>query len=118
MKRDDDLIRQLLFEFEADDDWIVLSHGDLISASPEDRRRHYHMLLLADAGLLAILDDAVFRLTANGHDFLDAIRSDTAWNTAKEGARTIGGATLGLMRDIALAYLRKEAATRLGIALN
>ena len=39
------------------------------------------------------------------------------WNKTKDGAAEIGGATLVMMKDMAVAYLRKEAAERLGIPL-
>jgi hypothetical protein len=50
VKRDNDFIRELLFEMEALDEWcLVIS---LTSSSDEhDIKRHYHARLLCDAGL-------------------------------------------------------------------
>lgn len=118
MKRDDDLIRQLLFEFEADDDWLILVPGETNDSSEEDRKKRYHMLLLEDEGMLSFVQRSSMRMTSRGHDMLDAIRSDTIWQKAKDGATSIGGATLGMLKDLAVAYLKKEANERLGIILG
>jgi hypothetical protein len=118
VKRDDDLIRQLLFEFEADDDWLILMPGDTNDSSEEDRKKRYYMLLLADEGMLAFVQRSSMRMTSQGHDMLDAIRSDTIWKRAKDGAASVGGVTLGMLKDLAVAYLKKEASERLGITLS
>ncbi|WP_263626499.1 DUF2513 domain-containing protein [Xinfangfangia pollutisoli] len=57
-------------------------------------------------------------MTAKGHDFLDAIRNDTVWNKAKSGAAAVGGMTLGMLKDLAVAYLKQETAAKLGISLG
>lgn len=59
----------------------------------------------------------VFRMTNQGHDFLAAVRSDTIWSKTKAGAGMLGGVTLGIMRDIALEYLKQEAKKVIGIDL-
>ena len=63
------------------------------------------------------VSDSGYRMTNAGHDYLDAIRSDTIWKKTKDGAAELGGVTLGMMRDIAIGYLKQEAATKLGISL-
>lgn len=118
MKRDDDLIRQLLLDFEAADDWLILVPGTTMSSSPDERKRRYHMMLLGDEGMLAPVGNSTMRMTAKGHDMVEAIRSDTIWKKAKEGAASVGGVTLGMLKDIAVAYLKKEAADRLGISFG
>jgi len=54
----------------------------------------YHVALLIEAGLvrgdvtdgpnLQPMAGCIFRLTWSGHEFLDAARSDTIWNTVRE----------------------------------
>ncbi len=116
MKRDDDLLRNMLFEFEAEDDFLILK-PTFLNMSQADRIEIGHMNLLCDAGLVVELNDGVFRLTNSGHDYLDAVRSETIWNKTKSGAAEVGGMTLGMMKDLAVADIKQEAAEKLGIAL-
>ena len=89
MKRDYDLIRQLLLEVAGDSD------VDL-SGFTEDQVK-YHRELLIEAGLAEgtikrssrsyteIPDLALInKLTWEGHEFLDQARKATVWNRAKE----------------------------------
>ena len=117
MKRDDDLIRALLLEYEAKDDWVLVMPGETHSSSEEARRERYHVLLMSDVGFVTDVGRGTFRLTAQGHDFIDAIRSDDIWQKTKIGASVIGGATLGILKDLAVAYLKQSAAEKLGINL-
>lgn len=96
MKRDLELIREILFRLEqkpADKDW--LADADF----PKDSREAvaYHVELLEEAGLVeAAIRPAtgiyfrVERLTWEGHDFLDAVRNDTVWARTKETLRSKG----------------------------
>ncbi|SOC17033.1 uncharacterized protein DUF2513 [Rhodobacter sp. JA431] len=52
-----------------------------------------------------------------GHDYLDAIRDEGIWQKTKEGAAKMGGVTLGIMKDIAVVYMKEAAAEKLGITL-
>jgi len=114
MKRKDDLLRDMLFEFEADDGG-VLSFQTSLSMSQEETERNHHVLLLADAGLVTQVSDSSFRLTNMGHDYLEAIRSDSVWLKTKQGAAEVGGMTLGMMKDLAIAYVKQEASEKLGV---
>ncbi|RJL03325.1 DUF2513 domain-containing protein [Paracoccus aestuarii] len=116
MKRDDDLIRDLLFEAEAADQprLLVSTH---LSSPLEERRRHEHALLLCDAGFFQEISKDVFRITNQGHDYLAAIRDDGVWQKTKEAASTAGGVGLGVMKDIAVAYVKEELSARLGLPL-
>ena len=116
MKRDDDFIRALLFEAEASDKPFLLAPL-MMSPDPDDLKRHMHAKWLADAGLLLEVNDGVFRITNQGHDYLAAIRDEGVWQRTKEAAAGLGGVTLGVMKDIAVGYLKKEAAERLGLSL-
>jgi Hypothetical protein (DUF2513) len=117
VKRDDDYIRELLFGFEAESEWLFIMPGETTDASNDERRERYHIEIMMDIGLLTYFGTSTFRLTAAGHDFLDAIRDDTNWNRTKEVAAKAGGVGLGLMRDIALGFIRQKA-VELGIPLS
>ena len=76
MKRDNDLLRQILMDTEKQDDYI-LSFFLPFSAPIEDRRYKYHIDLLCDAGLMVQISEEEYRITNAGHDYLEAIRQDT-----------------------------------------
>lgn len=100
MKRDDDLIRELLFEAESSDDPLFGPFDD------EDETGYAHAILLCDAGFFHEVHSGIFRLTNQGHDYLAAIRDDGIWQKTKEAASTAGGVGLGVMKDIAVAYAK------------
>ena len=59
-----------------------------------------------------------FRITNQGHDHLAAIRDEGVWKKAKGAASGLGGVTLGVMKDLAIGYLKQESSQRLGITLG
>ncbi len=116
MKRDNDYIRLILLEIEAQSDWLILLSEEL-SLGEDERKLEYHMQLLCDAGLATQVSANGFRLTNAGHDYIDAIRNDGIWQRTKDGASKVGGMTLSMMKDLAVAYVKQEAAVKLGITL-
>lgn len=117
MKRDDDYIRDLLLEAEASDQPYLYAFN-LLAPSPEESKRLVHVTLLTDAGLFAKEGEHAFRLTNQGHDYLAAIRDDGVWQKTKDAAAGFGGVTLGIMKDLAVGYLKQEMSQRLGITLS
>jgi hypothetical protein len=108
MKRDLDLVRQILLELE---DAPTLSGW--IDVKIDGRSREeivYHVRLMHETGLivaedlssLQVTDWRPKRMTNEGHVFLDAARSDTVWSKAKEkllkatGVLTIEGMRIAL----------------------
>jgi len=101
MKRDMDLVRDILLDVEKQDGsggWIKVA----VENHSEDEI-NYHLLLLKDAGFLeaAVLNAGVrsivqpTRLTWKGHEFLNAARSSKVWEGAKEFVlKTTGTLTL------------------------
>jgi Hypothetical protein (DUF2513) len=91
MKRDMDIIRQILLNTE-DDKYPYGGRVHLDGVSDEICGRH--VALIFDAGLaegrliksdaLGIVGASIDRLTSIGHDFCDGIRQDTIWNAAKK----------------------------------
>ncbi|UXX84671.1 DUF2513 domain-containing protein [Roseovarius pelagicus] len=117
MKRDQDFIRQLLLKYEAEDDWVLMTVGDIFGSSEEERRENYHMHLMMDEGFLTPIGNGTFRITSYGHDYLEAIRDDTVWAKTKRGALSAGGASLRLMFEIASSIVKQKAAEALGLPL-
>lgn len=116
MKRDDDFIRDLLFEAEASDQPYLVAVL-VMNPSEVDLKRHMHAVWLSDAGFFQEVNNGVFRITNQGHDYLAAIRDEGIWQKTKMAASTAGGVGLSVMKDIAVAYVRQELSERLGIAL-
>lgn len=105
MKRDDDYLRELLIAIQDSDQWLVKS-AMTDSSDEEDARRHFHLLMLMDAGLLADHTGRgmVFRLTDAGQTFANQIREDSNWRVVKSTAATVAGYSIGMLADIAKAY--------------
>ena len=104
MKRNMDLIREILLFAEANCDGLVADlakqGGVRLTASklPENYRSvsdtvlEAHLILLQERNLLEVnfVSSGVwkaFRLTWEGHDFLDNSRSPKIWNAAKKAVR-------------------------------
>jgi len=79
----------------------------------------YHMLLLAQAGLVdyepdltktgRIIKAHVIGLNWAGHEFLDSVRSDKVWRKLLKYAKDKGGALpFDLMKPLAIELLKKS----------
>jgi uncharacterized protein DUF2513 len=89
MKRDMDLIRQILLELEAAENL----HGvvDIQAPGYSPDQVTYHVKLLAEAGLIEARNRSHLRgivwqpssLTWRGHEFLDATRNASVWQKLK-----------------------------------
>lgn len=119
MRRDDDLLRRLMLEIEANPDPLHV-HVHSLRGEDEDEVEYFHLRLLVDEGFLEETgrSGGVFRMTMRGHDFVGAVRSDTAWNRTKAvAAKVSADLSISMLRDIALGLLRQEL-TKLGIPLG
>lgn len=118
MRRDDEMLRKIMLDFEAKDDPLLV-HVQAINADADDEKVYFHLRLLADAGFLeeSGRSGGVFRMTNAGHDFCAAIRDDTIWNKTKEASSKVAGVSLGVMKDIGVGYLRAKL-TELGVPLG
>lgn len=118
MRRDDDMIRKLMLDFEAQDDPLLV-HVLTLNPDEEDERTYFHLKLLADAGFLEERGKSggVFRMTNAGHDFCAAIRDDTIWAKTKTASASVAGVSLGVMKDIGVGYLRARL-IEMGIPLG
>ena len=121
MKRDMDLVREILIAIECSED------GNLnFDALEYERQQVYlHIELMKEHGLVdavIIPDDdgpeheilmcKIERLTWDGHDFLDKIRDESIWEQAKRKCLDgTGGLSFELFKDC-LVYVAKQ---KLGI---
>jgi uncharacterized protein DUF2513 len=81
---------------------------------------YYQVELAIEAGLIegGLLDpDGVYvrKLTHQGHEFLDAARSETMWNKAKDTLQKNAGALTLEGLKAALSVLMKHAASGMGM---
>lgn len=100
MKRDIELIRQILFAIEKLEHGIPRGNIEIEGYSEEEIG--YHVYLMDDAGLIIGMDATSLsslspfmmpqNLTWAGHDFLDAARDDTVWNGVKKKIEAVSGA--------------------------
>lgn len=124
MKRDPDLVRDILLAVEASDE-IPMGWIDIEIEGRSQQEVAYHVQILDEAGLLTAQDLSSMssydwrpkRLTAAGHDFLDAVRDPKIWRSTKEGALGAGGWTLELLADLAKGFLRKQIERHTGVEL-
>jgi uncharacterized protein DUF2513 len=105
MKRDMDLIRLIMIEIEKNLEpmtWV-----DVVISGHSYDEIVYHIMLLYEKGLVDAndcsssdgMDWKAKRLTFDGHEFLDAARSDTVWKKAKERVlSTTGTLTLEALK--------------------
>ena len=109
MKRNLDLIRTLLLEIEAHNDPTdtMRVRGDGYSALDVQ----YHLKLLRDAGLIVAVDHSSgstldYRpksVTWHGHEYLDAVRSDTIWRQVQAKLKDMSmDAPLSVIQQLAI----------------
>ena len=121
MKRDMDLIRQILLRVEASPPFEHIFASNMLVDGYNRDEIIYHVVQLIDAGLLvgkvmSTMDGGapecvVTAMTWEGHEFIDAARADTVWNAAKAQAKKMAGSlTFGAMKTLLIA----EAAKLLG----
>ena len=108
-----DLIRRILLTVEADQPLNELSN-----VSSETLNGHIRLLM--DAGFVSVTDVSssageefwVQRITWTGHEFLDAARNDSVWNTVRKTLKDKAlGATVAVLQQL----LTQELKRRLGL---
>lgn len=114
MKRDWDLVREILIDLESVDHGHVVVAGD----GQDKNLFGYHCKMLRDAGLIEAsiseymgggIGGQAIRLTWAGHEFLDSIRPKSTWDKVKMQAKEKGiGLTLDAIK--ALAEIAMKAA--------
>jgi hypothetical protein len=116
MKRDLDLVRELLLHFESlptDSPGIPAMDGH------SELDINYHLILLFEAGLIRaepqtsqtgrIIRVLPFSLTWQGHEFLDTARDKTTWNAAKKQVTSkTGSISFELLKALLIAYAKDK----------
>lgn len=123
MKRDMDLIRQIMLAIEASPTGYVQS--DLKIEGYSSEQIGYHVYLLSEAGYVVGIDTTdtsntspmwtVGNLTWAGHEFLAAARDPGIWQSVKERTLSVGGA---VTVPILLGLLKLAIKERLGLSVD
>lgn len=130
MKRDLDLVRELLLRLES----LPVTSQGIVAVKPNGasigiesytpQQISYHLSLLKEAGFLDCTENTMsdgtiaFRgLTWAGHDFLDSVRDPKTWARTKEGALAAGGFTLDILKDLAKGLIKKQIEEHTGVKL-
>ena len=119
MKRDMDLMRKILLRIEERSDVPpkTLSLNDFLDFHENIHVISLHIDLMCDAGLVEVMDTSydgevkdyiITRLTLAGYEYLDAIRNFSVWQKVKKRIEVIGGATLDVIKQLAIKELSKE----------
>lgn len=125
MKRDMDLIRDILIQIgDADDDidtnLLIKGKTDL-----EKRLIFYHVEILHGKNLITgycITTTGgdywhMLKLTWDGNDFLSAIQDDDVWSSTKDGIQNAGAFTFDLVKDLARGFIKKKIEEHTGIKI-
>jgi Hypothetical protein (DUF2513) len=129
LKRDMDLIRELLLRLEA----LPIRRGGIVTICPEtdelavpgydaDQIDH-HLFLIREADLIRPQEPPTFggvmfsRLSWEGCDFLDSIRDPEVWAKTKKSAEVAGGFTFDLLKDLAKGFIKTKIEEHTGVKL-
>lgn len=116
MKRDMDLIRELLLEIEENQTASDFSYEINANSNFDANTVYQHLKLLRDGGMIDGEDSLshdrsskiiVLGITWSGHNFIDSVRDPEIWRRTKEGALAAGGFTVELLTELAKGYVKK-----------
>ena len=122
MKRDMDLVRQILFAMEKDETQIIFGESNPVKVDGYKRENiDYHMKIMAQAGLL---HEDLFEISSDpnlpkiyvsdysiswlGHEFLDAARDNKRWEKVKDVMSQVGGFVFDVGKQLLIQYLKSE----------
>lgn len=130
MRRDMDLIRELMLKLEA----LPIRAGGIYLISHEDEEVAvpgydadaiaYHLDLILGAGLIAGPDKQpiagiTFRgFTWEGHDFVDSVRDPEIWQKTEVALKQAGGFSLDLAKALAKGFIKKKIEQHTGVELD
>lgn len=128
MKRDMDLVRDLLLYFEAKTELAGIHAEDVEIEGYSETQIGLHLNIMAEAGLLIcepfrsstnpdrFIRIFVFDLSWKGHEYLDTIRDPKIWKRTKSTLGRIGNWSFAIALDIAKSLALSEA-RKLGFTL-
>ena len=118
MKRDMDLVREILLAIEEHSSGFAPSKLEIEGYSDEEVG--YHIYIMIEAGLLTGIETTEFagsslkavanHMTWQGHEFLDASRDPTRWGRAKALAGKVGGVTMNVLGQILTKVMMDQVA--------
>jgi hypothetical protein len=125
MKRDMDLVRELLLKIEAAPPRASWKAIVTTTDNDEAEKALWHLKLIEEAGLIrskplhvqGMRYPEMIELTWEGHDFLDSVRDPKIWEKTKEGAEAAGGFTVDLLKDLAKGLVKKQVEEWTGVKL-
>lgn len=132
MRRDPELIRQLMLKLESLNKSataiVMVGYRENLSIDGyTDDQVYYHVEQILMNGWLDMAGGRgmnpsghfSFRaLTPAGHDFVDSVRDDAIWQLTKQGANAAGGYTLEMLAALGKGFLRKQVEKLTDISLG
>ena len=122
MKRDMDLVRNILLAFEQiEGAQVSVSELKLKGLQWGNQNVGPHIVLVHDAGLITKAGDRgpalekTYRHTWSGYEFLEAIRDPEVWAKTQEGAEKVGSSSIDVMDAIARGYIQAKLKEQIGI---
>jgi len=129
MRRDMDLVRELLLRLEAipiqagSAAMLSLNRPPLVLDGDDVDKIAYNLRLITDARFLNLTRSqgadtiGILGLTWEGHEFLDTVRDPEIWRKTKEEAKKAGGFTVGLLADLATGLIKTQIEKHTGVKL-
>lgn len=123
MKRDEDLLREILLliekhPFDDGHDWMniwinIRERKDKKIRKYTNKEISYHIMLLHEAGFIKALEISKnvwmpIRLTWDGHEFLEAARDSKRWKQVKTSMKSVGGFTIEVAKPLLIELIKKQ----------
>ena len=108
MKRDMDLVREMLLWFvEHPDRLIILNEFKIFRGDHELTLAH--LAMLQSAGFVEEASKNCWRMTWEGYEFLDKVRDPEIWRKTKEGASKLNSWSVKLIGELATGFIKAKA---------
>jgi len=120
MKRDMDLIRNILLRIEKYPHFPSYLNKEEVNDNPislefkhyDEETINYHIKLLVEAGIVEKFPKASYPyvprgLTWDGHEYLDLMKDESAWEQAKEMMKKTGGMAFEILIRVLLEIAAK-----------
>ncbi len=114
MKRDMDLVREILLKLEAHPAQIFGAEMEIDGYSKEEI--NFHLMLMNEAGLINADDSSAgteiyflpLWITWAGYEFLDDAKNDTRWGRAKSIMQKTVGVSFEVLKEILKTLITQE----------
>jgi len=116
MKRNMDLVRQILLALEAHEDPAGMANVEI--EGQDHAEVNCHLTIMVEASLIygqeythETVDDTLWmyvRLTWKGHEFVNAARDDKRWAEVKAQLAAVGGGTLAITTELLDVSMRRD----------